>query len=120
MIIGFHHIQLCIPIGEEERARAFYSTILQFTEIEKPAALRKNGGLWYKVGEAELHIGTEQPLPKGKGHPAFKVTDLSEWRALLEKANIAITEEIQIPGFERFSFYDPFNNRIEMIEALET
>ncbi|MDR6513849.1 hypothetical protein [Chryseobacterium camelliae] len=30
--------------------------------------------------------------------------------------NVKIKEEIQIPGQQRFSFIDPFDNRIELLE----
>ena len=35
------HVQICIPIGEEDRGREFYCGLLGFSEIEKPEALRR-------------------------------------------------------------------------------
>ena len=51
-----------------------------------------------------------------KGHPAFEVTDLAAARKTLETQQIKIKDEIQIPGMVRFSFFDPFNNRIELLQ----
>ena len=47
IIKKLNHVHVCIPFGQEETARVFYSKILGFKEIEKPLALKKNGGLWF-------------------------------------------------------------------------
>lgn len=111
------HVQLCIPVGTEAQAREFYTGVLGFKEIEKPASLRLNGGLWYDLGTLQLHIGVE-PMDgyKSKRHPAFEVEDLTEVRRYLEQRGIAIQDEKPLPGVKRFSFYDPFGNRIEFLE----
>jgi catechol 2,3-dioxygenase-like lactoylglutathione lyase family enzyme len=110
------HIQLCIPIGEEEKARAFYSGILGLTEIEKPEALKPNGGLWFEVADIQLHIGTENMEGASKRHPAFEVENLEQVKSYLIENNVRIKEDIQIPEIKRFSFFDPFGNRIEFLE----
>ncbi|MBM6617620.1 VOC family protein [Bacillus suaedaesalsae] len=111
------HVQVCIPFGTEEDARAFYTNILGFQEIEKPDSLKANGGLWYKVGDIELHIGAEEMNGyKSKRHPAFEVESLLEIRAYLEQHDIKIQDEKPIPNIERFTFFDPFGNRIEFLE----
>jgi catechol 2,3-dioxygenase-like lactoylglutathione lyase family enzyme len=111
-----HHVQICIPTGEEEKARRFYSEVLGMTEIEKPEALKRNGGLWFQVADIELHIGTEPYTEKSKRHPAFEVTELDNVKAHLEASGVSVKEETQIPGIKRFSFLDPFHNRIELLE----
>lgn len=111
-----HHIQICIPTGEENKARQFYSHLLGLEEIEKPHALKANGGLWYKAGDIELHIGTETYSGNSKRHPAFVVENLDQIKSYLTQQNVSIKEETQIPGMKRFSFYDPFQNRIEFVE----
>lgn len=116
--LRLHHVQICIPTGKEEQAKQFYMETLGFVEIEKPEALKKNGGFWLKVADIELHIGTEDTIFPGKRHPAFEVNNLNEVRAYLENRDITIQEETQIEGFQRFSFFDPFSNRIEFISPL--
>ncbi|WP_261133807.1 VOC family protein [Bacillus sp. Marseille-Q3570] len=111
-----HHVQICIPTGEEEKARRFYSEVLGMTEIEKPEALKRNGGLWFQVADIELHIGTEPYTEKSKRHPAFEVTELDNVKAHLVASGVSVKEETQIPGIKRFSFLDPFHNRIELLE----
>lgn len=109
------HVQLTIPSGKEEEARQFYGEILKLQEIEKPGPLKPSGGVWFKIAGIELHLGVENTV-NTKRHPAFEIVNLTEARKYLEKNNIKIKEEIQIPGRKRFSFYDPFGNRIELLE----
>jgi catechol 2,3-dioxygenase-like lactoylglutathione lyase family enzyme len=109
-------IQLCIPIGKEEEARRFYSGVLGMEEIPKPKELIVNGGLWFQVADIQLHLGTEITIHESKGHSAFEVSDLMEARKWLEDCGIKIKEEIQIPGQSRFSFLDPFANRIDLLQ----
>ncbi len=54
-----------------------------------------------------------------KRHPAFEVENLGEVRAYFEQSGVRIKDEPTVPGFERFSFYDPFGNRIELLEKTE-
>lgn len=113
-----HHVQLCIPQGEEEQARKFYGGILGLEEIPKPASLIANGGMWYKIGDIELHIGVEaMNVERSKRHPAFEVENLEQIRAYLQQQGVKTKDDIEIPGVKRFSFFDPFGNRIELLEV---
>ena len=110
------HVQLCIPVGSEERAREFYAGLLGLEEIEKPDALKPNGGLWFQVADIQLHIGVEDVQAKSKRHPAFEVEGIDEIREYLSGNQVKIKEETAVPGMNRFSFFDPFGNRIELME----
>ena len=55
-------------------------------EKVKPAPLIPNVGLWYQAADIQH----------------------------LTRHGVILQEEIQIPGQIRFSFYDPFNDRIEL------
>ncbi|CUA80017.1 VOC family protein [Anoxybacillus suryakundensis] len=111
------HVQICVPIGAEDEARAFYTGVLGFTEIEKPETLKASGGLWYKVGDIELHIGVENREGyRSKSHPAFEVENIEAVRRYLEEKGVMTKDEKAIPGVTRFSFLDPFQNRIEFLE----
>ena len=37
---------------------------VQLDEIEKPDILKPRGGLWVKVGDCEVHIGTEYGIDR--------------------------------------------------------
>lgn len=110
------HIQICIPKGQESHARHFYTQIIGLKEIPKPKELIKNGGLWFQVADIQLHIGTEDDINKSKRHPAFEIENLEMARNHLIEHGVTVKIEIQIPGQQRFSFFDPFNNRIEFLE----
>ncbi len=43
-IVGLDHVQLAMPPGQEDVARAFYAGMLGLTEVEKPAGLIARGG----------------------------------------------------------------------------
>ncbi len=112
------HVQICIPFGEEDRAREFYGRVLGLEEIEKPDALKPNGGLWFRVADIQLHVGAEEVQGKSKRHPAFEVEELAQVREYLAANGVKIKDEVAVPGLDRFSFFDPFGNRIELMERV--
>jgi len=110
------HLQLCIPPDAEERAREFYGELLGLAEIEKPAPLKANGGLWFEIAGIQLHIGVERDQRKSKRHPAFEVEGVEAVRSYLEANGVRTRDEPALTGIKRFSFFDPFDNRIELLE----
>jgi catechol 2,3-dioxygenase-like lactoylglutathione lyase family enzyme len=113
------HVQISIPTGAEEKARAFYREVVGLREIEKPESLKARGGLWFAIGDIELHLGVEAVVNPTKRHPAFEVEDVRSARALFESAGLKIQEEPVIPGRERFTIWDPFGNRIEFLQFVD-
>ena len=122
MIRGIHHVQITVPKGAEPQAKAFYCGVLGLPEVEKPASLKGRGGFWIKVGERDVHIGTEDGFDrlKTKGHVAYEVTDVAAWREKLQRAGIEPLDSVPIEGFNRFEARDPCGNRIEFIQRLDT
>ena len=119
-ILSIDHVQLAMPTGAEEKARAFFVNILGFTEIPKPAELARRGGAWFQSEAVQLHIGVESDFhPVRKAHPAFLVDDLD---ALISKAQSAgyETDTTQPPldGYKRAHVFDPFGNRIELMQKI--
>ena len=47
MLDGLDHVQLAMPLGGEERARAYFGGMLGLAELEKPATLAGWGGAWF-------------------------------------------------------------------------
>jgi catechol 2,3-dioxygenase-like lactoylglutathione lyase family enzyme len=115
VITGYDHVQVAIPRGGEDDARAFYGGLLGMHEVAKPQALAVRGGCWFTSGAAVLHLGVEDPfMPARKAHPAFVVEDLDALRAALEAAgHECIDASGEIPGVHRFHSRDPFGNRLE-------
>jgi catechol 2,3-dioxygenase-like lactoylglutathione lyase family enzyme len=119
-IFSIDHIQIAMPAGEEERARAFYVTVLGFQEIPKPAELAKRGGAWFQSQNVQLHLGVEEDFkPARKAHPAFIVGDLDGLIATVQAAGYETdTSQPALDGYKRAHFFDPFGNRIELMEKL--
>jgi catechol 2,3-dioxygenase-like lactoylglutathione lyase family enzyme len=70
--IRLDHVQIAAPPGCEAEARRFFGDLLGLPEIEKPEPLRKRGGVWFAVGNHQLHVGVESEFaPAHKAHPAF-------------------------------------------------
>ena len=112
------HVQLAMPSGMEEEARAFYRGLLGMTEVEKPAALRKRGGCWFSSGKVQVHLGVETEFrPARKAHPALRCGDYDALIARLKNAGIDVREDYAIPGTQRCHIADPFGNRIELIRG---
>lgn len=53
------HVQLAMPAGQEDAARAFYLDALGLEEIPKPDALAKRGGVWFRGGAVNIHLGVD-------------------------------------------------------------
>lgn len=116
MIRGLDHLQVAIPKGREREARQFYGELLGLEEIEKPDSLKHRGGVWYKLGDWELHLGVEEDFrPAKKAHPAFQVEDLAALATRLEaKGYPRIADEVSL-GYPRYFSNDPFGNRLEFL-----
>ena len=72
---AFHHVQVAMPVGQEDRAEAFYSGLLGLERVRKPEELAGRGGAWFRRAGVEVHLGVEDPFrPARKAHPAFIVT----------------------------------------------
>jgi catechol 2,3-dioxygenase-like lactoylglutathione lyase family enzyme len=122
MIRGIHHVQITVPKGMEEAARAFYCGVLGLPEIEKPDSLKGRGGFWLGVGDRQVHVGTEDGFDRltTKAHIAYQVDDVAAWKERLAEHGVGLGEEtVPIPGYARFEFRDPFGNRVEMIQSIE-
>jgi catechol 2,3-dioxygenase-like lactoylglutathione lyase family enzyme len=112
-----HHVQLAMPPGEEDRARQFFSDVLGMEEVEKPRELAKRGGVWFRAGPLELHLGVEEDFaPARKAHPGILTDDLTAVRNRLEAANWETEPDGALPGFRRFYTADCFGNRLEFLQ----
>jgi catechol 2,3-dioxygenase-like lactoylglutathione lyase family enzyme len=119
-ILSIDHVQLAMPVGEEEKARQFYISVLGFSEIPKPPELAKRGGAWFQSENVQLHLGVEADFRAArKAHPAFLVDDLEALLAKVQDAGYeADTSQPSLDGYKRAHVFDPFGNRIELMERL--
>jgi catechol 2,3-dioxygenase-like lactoylglutathione lyase family enzyme len=116
-ILGLDHIQLAMPPGQEAVARAFYAGVLGLVEEPKPANLAVRGGVWFRSGALRVHLGVEPQFRAArKAHPAFLVRGLPEFAARCAAAGFTPVTDEPLDGFDRFYVFDPFGNRIELLE----
>jgi catechol 2,3-dioxygenase-like lactoylglutathione lyase family enzyme len=107
-------VQVAAPPGCEEEARRFYGGLLGLEEIPKPEALAARGGVWFAVGEQELHVGVDENFePARKAHPALRVGpgELAPIAGRLVEAGVDLTWDER-----RFHAHDPWGNRLELLE----
>ncbi len=118
MIEGIDHVQLAAPAGCEEAARRFFGELLGLEELEKPESVVGRGGVWFRVGAQQLHIGVAPDfVPARKAHPALRVSRYDELQNRLRAAHVQLTDDNSIPGLRRCHVADPWGNRIELVEA---
>ena len=113
------HVQIAMPAGEEDAARAFYQGVLGLDEVPKPAPMMANGGAWFRSGGVELHLGVEAGFePARRAHPALRVDDADVVAARCDAAGHPAQWDERYPGMRRFYVHDPFGNRIEVMQLV--
>ena len=111
------HIQLAMPPGREDEARAFYQGMLGIGEVTKPPHLAARGGCWFEQGELKVHLGVETEfVPARKAHPAFIVDDVRGLADALTRGGYRVVEDQPLEGYDRVYADDPFGNRIELMQ----
>jgi catechol 2,3-dioxygenase-like lactoylglutathione lyase family enzyme len=114
------HVQIAAPAGCERAARRFFGELLGLAEIEKPEPLRVRGGVWFALGDRQLHIGVEADFePARKAHVALRTgaAELEDLARRLAAASAPVTWDEALPGERRFYSADPWGNRIEFLAS---
>ncbi|HEX8118706.1 MAG TPA: VOC family protein [Pyrinomonadaceae bacterium] len=116
-VLAVDHVQLAMPAGEEERARAFYEGVLGIREVPKPPHLAVRGGAWFEDGALKIHLGVEKEFrPAKKAHPALLVEGLAELAERCRASGYEVVSDEPLEGYQRVYVSDPFGNRIELME----
>ena len=116
-ILSIDHVQIAIPVASGDRARAFYSGILGFIEVPKPAEMAERKSIWFAAGGVNLHLGLEPDFHAAKRpHPAFVVTGLDAILDACERAGLPTKPDTSLNGLRRVHVFDPFGNRLELME----
>ena len=114
---NFDHVQLAMPQGQEERARAFYRDILGLPERIKPPHLARRGGAWFESEVVKIHLGVDNNFVAAKkAHPAILVSDLTELATRCRSSGYEVIDDEPLDGYNRFYVADPFGNRLEFLE----
>jgi hypothetical protein len=80
-ILAIDHVQIPIPHGRDDEARAFCGDVMGLGEVPKPAHMAARGGLWFQTEppHVKVHLGIEPDFrPSAKAHPAFELMQRSE------------------------------------------
>ncbi|HTH82448.1 MAG TPA: VOC family protein [Mucilaginibacter sp.] len=110
------HINICVAPEQLEAAYLFYKDVMGLEHIPRPDHVFTKPGYWFNIADIQLHVGVETPVGRTFRHTAFEVADLAAARRQLEINGITIDEEPLIEGRDRFTFLDPFGNRMELLE----
>lgn len=117
-LTGIDHVQLGMPVGQEERAREFYGGVLDLKEVAKPVGLAGRGGVWFVGAGVNVHLGVEDPFcPSKRAHTAFLVTDLAGFASCFKAGSIAFEMSVDHRDRPRLYVNDPFGNRLELIKT---
>jgi catechol 2,3-dioxygenase-like lactoylglutathione lyase family enzyme len=109
-------VQVSCGPGGEAAARAFYGSVLELVEVDKPLALSGRGGVWFRGESYELHVGVEREFsPATKAHPAFALQDIDRVAERVRMAGYPVTWDDNFPGYRRFYTRDGAGNRIEIM-----
>ena len=118
LVSSIVHVQVAIPEGGEDEARAFYGGLLGLTEVPKPSELAKRGGCWFELPEGtcgQLHLGVDPDFrPARKAHVAFLASDVAELAETAQSQGHEVVKDTA-DGIEQVYLYDPFGNRLEFM-----
>ena len=86
-------------------------------EISKPEALAKRGGVWFRSGTVNIHLGVDPAfIAAKKAHPALGCSDYEALLMRLADRGIRVTLDLlPFNGKSHGYVEDPFGNRIELI-----
>lgn len=108
-----------MPAGQEDRARHFFIDVLGMTEIAKPPVLVERGGVWFRAGGLELHLGVESEFrPARKAHPGILVSDVDVLARRIAASGHQVQWDDDFSGYRRFYAADPFDNRLEFLQPV--
>jgi len=106
-LIGINHVAL--EVGDLGEALAFYGRVFAF-ELRG----RVPGMVFIDMGDQFLALSEGRTQTRDDGrHFGLVVDDMSSVRSALESEGI---EAIETGGGSGFDFYDPWGNRIEVVE----
>lgn len=118
-MLRLDHVQLAMPSGGEEQAIAFYEGLLGISHVQKPPHLARRGGCWFEDGDLKVHLGVDTTFHAAtKAHPAFIVDDVHGLAKRIAAAGHRVSDDEPLEGYDRVYAYDPFGNRIELMQPL--
>ena len=120
MIRSIHHVTLPIPPGGEAEGLAFYVDLLGLERIPKPEPMGVTGA-WLRFPDGRhIHLQADPAWkPIDPPHPALVTDDLAGLVSRLEDAGFRFEYDDLWPGVRRGFTWDPFGNRLELMDATD-
>ena len=122
-----HHVQVIMPVGGDDGARAFWRDTMGLSEVTPPPELIGRPVRWFRAFDdagavtLEVHVLAEDPfLPARMAHPAILVDSVAELEALGARVasggyEISWAQRTSFAGYQRFHCWDGFGNRVEVM-----
>ena len=81
--------------------------------------MAERNSIWFAAGPVNIHLGIEPDFHAARrAHPAFTVNDLDEIVAACARAGLPTKADTPVGNFRRTHVFDPFGNRIELMESM--
>ncbi len=125
-VSSFDHVTIiCADLAATRR---FYVDVLGMIEVPRPAF--KFPGLWFQLGNVQIHATQESPEAGRAGwadqggkvvsrghHFAFRVDDVSKALKMVEAHGVRIASALQQrpDGFRQVYLYDPDGHVVELV-----
>ena len=117
-VLKIDHFQISIPRGKVDDALRFYANVLGFMRVAKPAELDQSGA-WLVQGAVNLHLGEEEKFAAAPdAHPALLVDNIDQLLTNAAQGGYGQRAHDGPAGYKRASVFDPFGNRIELMQKL--
>lgn len=125
-VTSFDHTT--IICADLEATRRFYVDVLGMSEVPRPAF--KFPGLWFQVGNVQIHATQESPEAGKAGwadragsvasrghHLAFAVDDVTKALEIVEAHGVPIASRLQQrpDGFKQLYLLDPDGHLVELV-----
>ncbi len=122
-----HHVQVIMPVGGDDGARAFWRDTIGLSEVTPPPELIGRPVRWFRAFDdagavtLEVHVLAEDPfVPARMAHPAILVDSVAELEALGARVasggyEISWAQRTSFAGYQRFHCWDGFGNRVEVM-----
>ena len=110
---------IAIITSDVRASRAFWETVFEARPIERPAQGVSPQGVWYKLGDIELHVQfRENPKTRTDQHFALEVDDADTLAERCRNMGRMVEEKERLPGYaRRYLLYDPDDNRVEILQG---
>jgi glyoxylase I family protein len=127
-VTSFDHVT--IICANLEATRRFYVDVLGMTEVPRPAF--RFPGLWFQVGNIQIHATQESPETGRAGwgdqggkvvsrghHFAFAVDDVSKALEIVQILGVRIASPLQQrpDGYKQVYLYDPDGHIVELVSS---